>query len=136
MTTSIRLLRALGVGVIIGIGARAAGNADEVVAQEDAARSGPEDVEAKVLREAVLTLREHELGVNGVAYRPDGKRIASAGQDTLIKFWEMVTSKPLLSLNGSRTDMGLLIRGRRLPIQPWPSAPPASRSLRGMRTGR
>jgi hypothetical protein len=62
----------------------AAGNSGEVVAQEDAARSGPEDVEAKVLREAVLTLREHELGVKGVACSPDGRCSASAGQDTLI----------------------------------------------------
>jgi WD40 repeat protein/serine/threonine protein kinase len=46
------------------------------------------------------TLRGHGNGVTGVAYSPDGRRLASASVDQTVKVWEAATGKEMLTLKG------------------------------------
>jgi WD40 repeat protein len=45
-----------------------------------------------------LTLRGHLGGVFGVAFTPDGKRLASAGDDGRVKLWDPVGGQEVLTL--------------------------------------
>lgn len=47
-----------------------------------------------------LTLHGHAGPVYGVAYSPDGTRIATASNDKTAKIWDAVTGKELLTLSG------------------------------------
>jgi WD40 repeat protein len=47
------------------------------------------------------TLQGHDNAVLAVAFSPDGKRLASAGQDATIKIWDPATGKEVRSLDGS-----------------------------------
>jgi WD40 repeat protein len=50
--------------------------------------------------EPVATLRGHLGGVNSLAFRPDGKRLASAGNDAVIRVWDVAQRRPVLTLRG------------------------------------
>jgi len=47
-----------------------------------------------------LTLRGHTATVVGIAFSPDGRRIATASRDTTAKVWDAVTGQELLTLSG------------------------------------
>jgi WD40 repeat protein len=54
--------------------------------------------------EPTLVLSGHEKAIHGVALSPDGKRIASAGEDTAI-LWDATTGKRIVRLDpGGRPD--------------------------------
>jgi WD40 repeat protein/tRNA A-37 threonylcarbamoyl transferase component Bud32 len=59
-----------------------------------------------LLRTDLLTLRGHVGTVAAVAYSPEGHRLASAGNDGLIKMWNLDTGRELLALKGG-TDGGV-----------------------------
>ena len=48
----------------------------------------------------------HNQDVTAVAFSPDGKRVATAGQDKLVKVWDVGEGKNLLTLKG-HTDVPL-----------------------------
>ncbi len=48
----------------------------------------------------LLTLRGHLNSLFGVAFSPDGKRLATASEDQTAKVWEAESGKELLTLRG------------------------------------
>jgi WD40 repeat protein len=51
------------------------------------------------------TLEGHQDRVNGVAFSPDGKLLASASQDATIKIWDPATGKELRTLTGHQAPV-------------------------------
>ncbi|MEH2169971.1 MAG: serine/threonine-protein kinase [Nostoc sp.] len=55
------------------------------------------------------TLQGHENSVLSVAISPDGKTIASSGNDRTIKLWNLVTGKLISSLNGHFQQVNVVV---------------------------
>lgn len=70
-------------------------------------RAGQEDLRTfewhywrRLVRSGHFTLTGHTGAIWTVAYSPDGKWLASAGDDRTIKFWDVATRRQVVSLNG------------------------------------
>ena len=50
--------------------------------------------------EVLLTLQDHEGEVLGVAFSPDGSRLASSGADRNVKVWEFQNGREALTFKG------------------------------------
>ena len=46
----------------------------------------------------ILTLKGHTGQVGGLAFSPDGKRLASAALDSTVKLWEVASGQEVLTL--------------------------------------
>ena len=53
----------------------------------------------------LLSLRGHTGLVYGVAYSPDGHRIASASQDKTVRVWDAASGQELLTLRGHSNEV-------------------------------
>jgi WD40 repeat protein len=70
----------------------------------------------------LLTLRGHDGGVFGLAFSPDGARLATASFDGLVKVWEVSTGQVLYTLTGHHSEVAHVRfspDGRRLASAGW-----------------
>jgi WD40 repeat protein len=68
----------------------------------------------------LLTFRGHRGRVNGAVFSPDGKRLASAGDDGGVKVWDATTGRGLLTLRG-RHGVTFSPDGKRLALTDGPA---------------
>ncbi len=61
-----------------------------------------------------IKLRGHTGPVNGVAFSPDGTRLASACNDGRVKVWDLATGRELISLRSDAESVAFSPDGRRL----------------------
>jgi WD40 repeat protein len=53
----------------------------------------------------IFTAKEPVGSLGGVAFRPDGKRVAACGRSGLIKLWDAATGQEILTLRGHTGDV-------------------------------
>jgi WD40 repeat protein len=75
-------------------GSIVAGNAEGIVTVWDATKPEP------------TLLLGHVDAVNGLAFSPDGTRLATAGADKVVKLWDTETWQELLALDGHTQTIG------------------------------
>src|SRR5262249_5461041 len=77
----------------------------------------------------LFTFRGHTAAINGVAFRPDGRRLASAGMDHTVKVWNAVQGQEQRILPGSfamgvsfSPDSRLVATARSTVVEVWDAA--------------
>jgi eukaryotic-like serine/threonine-protein kinase len=55
---------------------------------------------SRLCRTQAHTLRGHEQAVSGLAFSPDGRRLASASWDKTLKVWDLTTDREIATLTG------------------------------------
>ncbi len=71
-------------------------------------------IEAKTGRELLTFAGPTQGEVYGVAWSPDGKRLVSGGYDQLVRVWDALTGKELLTLRGHAGDVAASWPGARM----------------------
>jgi WD40 repeat protein/serine/threonine protein kinase len=84
----------------------------------------------------IRTLTNHTATVRVVGFSPDGKQLASAGNDGLVKLWEVQSGQETASLRGHRklvSSLAYAANGERLftgakdgTVRAWPARPKRS----------
>jgi sugar lactone lactonase YvrE len=69
-------------------------------AQGRASAPGSKEADAREGGRSLLVLRGHRDRVFGIRFSPDGKRLASASGDRLVRVWDAATGKLALTLEG------------------------------------
>jgi WD40 repeat protein len=59
--------------------------------------------------QVMRTLKGHTGRVNGVAFSPDGRRLASASHDKTVKVWDAATGQVMLTLKGHAKDVNSVV---------------------------
>lgn len=87
----------------------ASGAADQTVClwRVDVMANLPTDAPVE-LKEALYTLQPQNESVNAVAFSPDGKSLASGGQDGSVRLWDVQSGRPRHTLRGHSNSIRTL----------------------------
>jgi tetratricopeptide (TPR) repeat protein len=85
---------------------------DELLQEQWPKEAGQEDLRGfewyylwQLRHSSLLTLKGHTNAVWGVAFSPDGKRLASAACDQTVKVWDAQTGQEIRTLRGHTSDV-------------------------------